>query len=95
VTTGRELVSAWLQDVMPGEPSDYLVAHVTERLRMAVNPGIRFEGDEPAEVEQWGEGFIAESQTLFDLLAVLDDDEINERARSLIEDAEKLLEADS
>jgi hypothetical protein len=70
-----------------------LVAHVTERLRMAVNPDSRFPGDEPAE---WAEEeFGIECRKLYEKLAVLDDEEIAERSQSLIDDAEKLLGLDS
>jgi hypothetical protein len=74
---------------MPYEPSPWLVALVTERLRMGVDPDPRFPGDEPAE---WAESeFGRECRILRDKLAVLDDDEIAERSQSLVDDAKKLL----
>ncbi len=87
--SGRELVRLWLRNLMPHEPSPVLVNWVTERLRMAVNPGSRFPGDEPAEWAETEQG--VEFKVLYDMLAVADDDEIAEHAAYLIEIAEKSL----
>jgi hypothetical protein len=74
---------------MPSEPSDLLVNHVTERLRLAVNPDPRFPGDETAE---WAEDEdFAEFRVLSDLLNVFDEDEIAERANWLVENATEFL----
>jgi len=66
--SGRELVRLWLRCLMPYEPSPWLVDHVLERLRSALNPDSRFPGDEPAD--WFEEEFGIECRILFDMLNV-------------------------